>query len=183
MEHADGRRRLGVRANADTPEDAARARRFGAEGIGLCRTEHMFLGDRKTLVEDLIVAETTEEQEHGPVRAAAAAARRLPRHPRGDGRAAGDDPADRPAAARVPAGLHRAVGAGGGGGRARQPRQQDQKLLAAVKRLHEENPMLGLRGVRLGIVIPGLFAMQARAILEAAAALIRRGPGPPARRS
>ncbi len=52
-----------MRANADTPEDAARARRFGAEGIGLCRTEHMFLGERKSLVEDLIVAETTDEQE------------------------------------------------------------------------------------------------------------------------
>ncbi|MFP5370710.1 MAG: PEP-utilizing enzyme, partial [Actinomycetes bacterium] len=63
MEHADAARRLRVRANADTPEDAARARRFGAEGIGLCRTEHMFLGERKALVERLIIAETAEEQE------------------------------------------------------------------------------------------------------------------------
>src|SRR4051812_21991559 len=63
MEHADGARRLRVRANADTPDDARRARRFGAEGIGLCRTEHMFLGERKALVERLILAEGTEEQE------------------------------------------------------------------------------------------------------------------------
>ena len=63
MEHADATRRLAVRANADTPEDAARARRFGAQGIGLCRTEHMFLGERRQLVERLILAETDEEQE------------------------------------------------------------------------------------------------------------------------
>ena len=60
MEHADGARRLQVRANADTAEDAARARRFGAQGIGLCRTEHMFLGDRRQLVEHLILAEDDE---------------------------------------------------------------------------------------------------------------------------
>ena len=63
MTHADSTRRLRVRANADTPEDAARARRFGAEGIGLCRTEHMFLGPRRALVENLIVAEDEEAQE------------------------------------------------------------------------------------------------------------------------
>ena len=63
MAHADGIRRMGVRANADTPEDVARARRFGAEGVGLCRTEHMFLGERRELVEHLIVAETHEEQD------------------------------------------------------------------------------------------------------------------------
>ena len=55
--HADGVRRMGVRANADTPEDATRARRFGAGGIGLCRTEHMFLGDRRVLVENLVLAD------------------------------------------------------------------------------------------------------------------------------
>ena len=63
MEHADATRRLGVRANADTPEDAARARRFGAQGIGLCRTEHMFLGDRRELVENLILADDDAGQE------------------------------------------------------------------------------------------------------------------------
>ena len=63
MEHADAARRMKVRTNADTAEDAARARRFGAQGIGLCRTEHMFLGDRRQLVENLIVAEDEEGQE------------------------------------------------------------------------------------------------------------------------
>ena len=58
MRHADGSRRMGVRANADTPEDAERARSFGAEGIGLCRTEHMFLGPRRTIVERLILGRT-----------------------------------------------------------------------------------------------------------------------------
>src|SRR4051812_22678657 len=62
IRHADGKRRLGVRANADTPEDAERARRFGAQGIGLCRTEHMFLGDRRKHVERLILAEGEDEQ-------------------------------------------------------------------------------------------------------------------------
>ena len=60
LDHADGVRRMGVHANADTPEDAARARRFGAQGIGLCRTEHMFLGDRRVLVENLVLA--TDQQ-------------------------------------------------------------------------------------------------------------------------
>ena len=77
MEHADGARRLRVRANADTPEDAARARRFGAQGIGLCRTEHMFLGERRQLVENLIVAEDEAGAGGGARRAAAAAARGL----------------------------------------------------------------------------------------------------------
>ena len=112
MRHADGRRRMAVRANADNPEDAARARRFGAQGIGLCRTEHMFLGERRALVEALILADTDDERDKRTGRAAAAAAGRLRRDPRGDGRAAGDDPAARPAAARVPARHHRAVGAG-----------------------------------------------------------------------
>ena len=119
MEHADSARRLGVRANADTPDDAARARRFGAQGIGLCRTEHMFLGERRELVEHLILADDDDEREAALVGAAAAAARRLRGDPRGDGRAAGDDPADRPAAARVPARPHRAVDEGRGRRRAR----------------------------------------------------------------
>ena len=76
--HADEARRLGVRANADTAEDAARARRFGAQGIGLCRTEHMFLGERRQLVEDLVLAEARRAA-GGARRAAAAAARGLRR--------------------------------------------------------------------------------------------------------
>ena len=80
IRHADGKRRLGVRTNADTDEDAARARRFGAEGIGLCRTEHMFLGERRKHVERLILAEGEDEQQAALEASAAAAARGLRRH-------------------------------------------------------------------------------------------------------
>ena len=178
MDHADGRRRLGVRANADTPEDAARARRFGAEGIGLCRTEHMFLGDRKSLVEDLIVAESTEEQEaalsallpmqrddfHGILEAM-------------DGLPVTIRLIDPPLHEFLPDYTDLSVQVALEDERGNRD-SKHHKLLGAVKRLHEANPMLGLRGVRLGIVIPGLFAMQARAILEAASALIREGRDP-----
>ena len=108
LSHADGVRRLAVRANADTQEDAARARSLGAQGIGLCRTEHMFLGDRRSLIERVILADTGDERD-------AALAALLPlqrndftRATAGHGRTAGDHPAARPAAARVPAGPHRA---------------------------------------------------------------------------
>ena len=101
---ADDVRRLRVRANADTPEDAAKAREFGAEGIGLCRTEHMFFGEeRLPVVQRMILAEDRAGAPRGARPAAADAAVRLRGHLRGDGRAAGDDPAARPAAARVPA--------------------------------------------------------------------------------
>ena len=119
LAHADATRRLRVRANADTADDAARARRLGAQGIGLCRTEHMFLGDRRVLIERLVLADAAE--------ARAAALEALEPLQRddfvalfdGDGRAAGDGAAARPAAARVPARPHRAGGQGGGGPRAR----------------------------------------------------------------
>jgi pyruvate,orthophosphate dikinase len=169
MTQADGVRRLRVRANADTPEDAARARRFGAEGIGLCRTEHMFLGERRQLVENLIVAEDEAGQE-------AALSELLPLQ-RDDFRGILEAMDGLPVTIRlIDPPLHEFL-----------PDytelsvkvaleedhehldEHDQKLLEAVKRLHEQNPMLGLRGVRLGIVIPGLFKMQVRAILEAAA--------------
>ena len=181
MDHADDVRRLEVRANADTPEDAARARRFGACGIGLCRTEHMFLGPRRELVERLILAADEAATGGGTGRAAAAAAPGLHRDPARDGRPAGHHPAHRPAAARVPARPHRARGAGGPRGRPRRPGPRaTTALLDAVARLHEQNPMLGLRGVRLGIVVPGLVTMQARAVLEAAADRHRGGRRPAA---
>ncbi len=175
MKHADGRRRLGVRANADTPDDAGRARRFGASGIGLCRTEHMFLGDRRVLIEDLILADSPEERQAAldalePLQKADfaglfTAMNGLPV----------TDPPDRPAAARVPARHHRPVGQG----RHRQGHaRRTAACCEAVQRLHEQNPMLGLRGVRLGLVVPGLFAMQVRAIAEAAKAHRRGNPSP-----
>jgi pyruvate,orthophosphate dikinase len=178
MKHADGVRRLRVRANADTPEDAARARRFGSEGIGLCRTEHMFLGDRRQLVEDLIVAEDEAGQD-----AALAALLPLQRDDfRGileamDGLPVTIRLIDPPLHEFLPDFTELSVKV------ALEEESEhlddhDEKLLEAVKRLHEQNPMLGLRGVRLGIVIPGLFKMQVRAILEAAAERVDAGGDP-----
>ena len=175
MSHADARRRLLVRANADTGEDAARARRFGAQGIGLCRTEHMFLGDRRATVERLVLASTDEERE-------AALAELLPLQ-RDDfieiftemaGEAVTIRLLDPPLHEFLPnfTDLSVKVALEHDHG---EHIDKDEKLLAAVRRLHEENPMLGLRGVRLGIAIKGLFGMQVRAIAQAAAEVRRRG--------
>jgi pyruvate,orthophosphate dikinase len=178
IEHADAARRMQVRANADTPGDAARARRFGAQGIGLCRTEHMFLGERRELVEHLILADTDKDREK-------ALSALLPLQ-RADFEEILEAMDGLPVTIRlIDPPLHEflpgftelsmkvAVADASG-----KPRKRDVRLLTAVKRMHEENPMLGLRGVRLGVVIPGLFAMQARAILEAAAARIKAGGDP-----
>lgn len=175
MEHADGKRRLRVRTNADTGEDALRARRFGAQGIGLCRTEHMFLGERRQLVENLIVAEDEAEQD-------AALAELLVLQRKDfvkifeamDGLPVTIRLIDPPLHEFLPDITELSVAMAVADVRGQRKKRQ-RKLLAAVQRLHESNPMLGLRGVRLGIVIPGLFTMQARAILEAAAQHIREG--------
>ncbi|HEY0560059.1 MAG TPA: pyruvate, phosphate dikinase [Frankiaceae bacterium] len=174
--HADALRRLGVRANADTPEDAARARRFGAEGIGLCRTEHMFLGDRRQLVEDLILAGTPEEQ-----KAALDALLPLQRDDFAgileamDGLPVTVRLIDPPLHEFLPDLTELSVRVAVTEARGEQVDPHDRLLVDAVRRLHEQNPMLGLRGVRLGLVIPGLVAMQVRALAEAAAA--RRDAG------
>ena len=177
---ADARRRLRVRANADTPDQSANARARGAEGIGLCRTEHMFLGsERVAAVQQMIFAETHGGGAGGLRRAAAAAARRLRRDLPGDGRAAGHGAPARPAAARVPAGPDRRCRSRSRSGRsAARTWRRRKPILAKVRQLHETNPMLGLRGVRLGIVKPGLYAMQVRAIVEAACE-VRAGGGDP----
>lgn len=178
LDHADAARRLGVRTNADTGEDAARARRFGAQGIGLCRTEHMFLGDRRELVERLILADTAEEQE-------AALAALLPLQ-RGDFVEIFEAMDGLPVTVRlIDPPLHEflppleelAVRVALAEERGQDP-GRDKTLLAAVRRMHEQNPMLGLRGVRLGLVIPGLFDMQVRAIAEAAVERIQAGGDP-----
>ena len=100
---ADELRTLKVRTNADLPEDAARRREFGAEGIGLCRTEHMFLGDRLPIVQRMILADTADEETPRSRSCATQQAADFVGHPRGDGRPAGHGAAARPAAARVPA--------------------------------------------------------------------------------
>jgi pyruvate, orthophosphate dikinase len=178
MEHADRQSRLGVRANADTPDAAARSRRFGAQGIGLCRTEHMFLGERKELVENLILAESADEQEKE-------LAELLPMQRADfvgvleamDGLPVTIRLIDPPLHEFLPDYTDLSIEVALGEERGEVDPKQEL-LLEAVKRLHEENPMLGLRGVRLGIVIPGLFTMQARAILEAAALRIKAGGDP-----
>ncbi|MCG5212003.1 pyruvate, phosphate dikinase [Streptosporangium sp. KLBMP 9127] len=167
MAHADSVRRLEVRANADTGEDAARARRFGGQGIGLCRTEHMFLGERRRLVEDLILAGGDEERE-----AALGALEPLQRADFAeifeamDGLPVTIRLIDPPLHEFLPDIVELSVRVALAG---EEVSGRDRRLLEAVKRLHEQNPMLGLRGVRLGLVVPGLFAMQVRAIAAAAA--------------
>ncbi len=169
MAHADGARRLRVRANADTPDDSGRARRFGAQGIGLCRTEHMFLGDRRELVERLIVAEDEAAQTE-----ALDALLPLQREDfteileAMDGLPVTIRMIDPPLHEFLPDLTELSVKVALAEERG-EVDEHDRTLLAHVRRLHEQNPMLGMRGVRLGIAIPGLFRMQARAILEAAA--------------
>jgi pyruvate, orthophosphate dikinase len=169
MTFADDTRRLQVRANADNAEDAARARRFGAQGIGLCRTEHMFLGERRGLVESLILAETAAEREE-------CLDGLLPLQRRDfaeifeamDGLPVTVRLIDPPLHEFLPDLTELAVKVALAESRG-EADGKDAQLLAAVRRLHEQNPMLGLRGVRLGLAIPGLFMMQVRAIAEAAA--------------
>ncbi|MET7284675.1 pyruvate, phosphate dikinase [Streptomyces sp. NPDC005573] len=169
MAFADRKRRLRVRANADNAEDALRARRFGAQGIGLCRTEHMFLGDRRELVERLILADTQEEREESLKQL-------LPLQKKDfvelfeamDGLPVTIRLLDPPLHEFLPDITELSVRVALAESR-QEPHENELRLLQAVHRLHEQNPMLGLRGVRLGLVIPGLFTMQVRAIAEAAA--------------
>ncbi|MFE1443563.1 pyruvate, phosphate dikinase [Streptomyces sp. NPDC058739] len=179
LEHADSVRRLEVRANADTPEDAARARRFGAQGIGLCRTEHMFLGDRRKLVEQMILAQDDAGRER-----ALAALLPLQRQDFTDILEAMDGlPVtirllDPPLHEFLPDRTELAVRVASAEARGEEPDPHERELLDAVSRMHEENPMLGLRGVRLGLVVPGLVAMQVRAVAEAVVARTRAGGAP-----
>ncbi|MFC8670073.1 pyruvate, phosphate dikinase [Streptomyces sp. NPDC057199] len=169
MAFADRKRRLRVRANADNAEDALRARRFGAQGIGLCRTEHMFLGDRRELVERLILADTEAEREES-LKAL------LPLQKQDfvelfsamDGLPVTIRLLDPPLHEFLPDITELSVRVALAESR-KDANENDLRLLQAVHRLHEQNPMLGLRGVRLGLVIPGLFTMQVRAIAEAVA--------------
>ena len=177
--HADAKRRLGVRANADTEDDAARARRFGALGIGLCRTEHMFLGERRKHIERLILAEGEEEQH-------AALDELLPLQREDfvgiftamDGLPVTVRLIDPPLHEFLPDLTDLSVKIAVQEAKGEPVADSDHRLLEAVRRLHEQNPMLGLRGVRLGLVIPGLFALQVRAIAEAAAQVKNAGKDP-----
>ncbi len=169
MAYADRVRRLRVRANADNAEDALRARRFGAQGIGLCRTEHMFLGERRELVEHLILADTEAEREKAlgallPLQKADF----IELFEAMDGLPVTVRLLDPPLHEFLPDITELSVRVALAEAR-EDENENDLRLLQAVHKLHEQNPMLGLRGVRLGLVVPGLFAMQVRAIAEAAA--------------
>ena len=179
LSHADKVRRLRVRANADTPLDSTRAIAFGAEGIGLCRTEHMFLGDRRPLVERAILSAPESDERQ-------AAFNELEKKQKQDflemlevmdGKAMTVRLIDPPLHEFMPAliELETKVAVGKATGTLDPA---DEAMLVEVRRMHEENPMLGLRGVRLGIYLPGLFALQMRALCEAAAELVARGLNP-----
>src|SRR5262249_18552350 len=165
--------------DADGGHGGAGARGCGARGVGLVRTEHMFLGERRQLVERLILADdeagrqaaldALEPLQRGDFVEILKAMDGLPVIIRLiDPPLHGFLPDLPDISVKVPLAEK---GAGGA-------REKDRKLLAGVRRLHEQNPMLGLRGVRLGLVIPGLFAMQVRAIAHAAAELKKAGGDP-----
>ncbi|HEY8718348.1 pyruvate, phosphate dikinase [Pengzhenrongella sp.] len=178
LNHADNVRRLAVRANADNADDAARARHMGAQGIGLCRTEHMFLGDRRVLIERVILANNPTERD-------AALEALLPMQRADftdllesmDGLPVTIRLLDPPLHEFLPDRADLMVRVARAEERG-EPAEEDVRMLAAVNRLHESNPMLGLRGVRLGLTVPGLFVLQVRAIAEAVAARIKAGGNP-----
>ncbi|MCC7003036.1 MAG: pyruvate, phosphate dikinase [Gemmatimonadaceae bacterium] len=168
---ADARRRLKVRANADTPHDARVARGFGAEGIGLCRTEHMFFdGDRIHSMREMIVA----HDEGGRRRALA---KLLPMQ-RADFEGIFEAMDGYPVTIRLlDPPLHEFLPHGGEEAKllARRVGVTRREMMRIVESLRESNPMLGHRGCRLGVTYPEITEMQARAIFEAASAMAKRG--------
>ena len=189
MTHADEVRRLKVRANADTPQQAANALERGAEGIGLCRTEHMFLGEeRVAAVRTMIFASTVEEEQAAyDVLAPLQREDFIGIFKEMDGKPVTVRLLDPPLHEFLPdqVDLAVAVALAEQAGQdevevsgERIPLADASDMLAKVNDLHEVNPMLGLRGLRLGIVKPGLYAMQVRAIVEAACKVKRDGGNP-----
>ncbi|MBW6467804.1 MAG: pyruvate, phosphate dikinase [Coriobacteriia bacterium] len=178
---ADEFRTMGVRANADTPDDAALGRQFGAAGIGLCRTEHMFLGDRKAIVQDMILASDDAARD-------AALAQLLEVQTEDylgifeamDGLPVTvrllDPPLheflDDPRELAIEIAREECAGAGD------VELGPKRKLLEQIDHMTEANPMLGLRGCRLGIMHPEIYAMQVRAITRAACQLKQGGKDP-----
>ncbi|MBE6481283.1 MAG: pyruvate, phosphate dikinase [Actinomyces ruminicola] len=178
MSRADEVRRLQVRANADTPDDARHAIHRGAQGVGLCRTEHMFLGERKQYVQNLILAADDAESE-------AALAALLPLQ-KGDfvqmlqtmdGKPMTVRLIDPPLHEFLPDLTELSVKVAVAGERGTLD-PADEQLLSVVRRNHEANPMLGLRGVRLLLTLPGLIELQVRAIAEAAVERLKVGGDP-----
>ena len=189
MAYADQVRRLRVRANADTPQQAANAVERGAEGIGLCRTEHMFLGEERVAAVRKMIFASTAEEEHAAYDALAPLQREdfVGIFKAMDGKPVTVRLLDPPLHEFLPdqVDLSVAVALAEQSGQdqvevsgERMPLAEATELLAKVNDLHEVNPMLGLRGLRLGIVKPGLYAMQVRAIVEAACNVKRDGGNP-----
>jgi pyruvate,orthophosphate dikinase len=160
LEWADELRRLRVRANADTPEDAAKAREFGAEGIGLCRTEHMFMGeDRLPVVREMILARDEDERR-------TVLDRLLPMQ-QGDFEGIFEAMAGLPVTIRLlDPPLHEFL----------PPLEEatSDAMRDRIRQLHEANPMLGTRGCRLGLQFPEIYEMQVRAIVRAARSVHER---------
>ena len=160
LDWADGLRRLNVRANADTPDDAARAREFGAEGIGLCRTEHMFMAeDRLPVVREMILADTEDGRRD-------ALERLLPMQ-QSDFEGIFEAMAGLPVTIRLlDPPLHEFL----------PPLEQatDERMRGRIRALREANPMLGTRGCRLGLQFPEIYEMQVRAIIRAALSVEQR---------
>ena len=170
MEWADEARRMGVRTNAETPEDCKTARSFGAEGIGLCRTEHMFFdANRIMAVREMILAETESGRRK-------ALAKLLPEQ-RQDFEDIFEVMAGLPCTIRLlDPPLHEFLPSGEGdfADLAEATGMETERLKQRVSELHEFNPMLGHRGCRLGITYPEIYEMQARAIFEAVCAVQER---------
>ena len=170
MEWADDVRTLDVRTNADTPDDVKTARSFGAEGIGLCRTEHMFFGTGIDAVREMILADDTLERKQ--------ALAKLLAHQRTDFIGIFEAMAGYPVTIRtLDPPLHEFLPKNETeiNELAKRINVDAQKLRERVEELHEFNPMLGHRGCRLGIVYPEITEMQARAIFEAAVDVTKRG--------
>lgn len=179
LTRADEKAKLEVRANADNPEDSVRARAFGAKGIGLCRTEHMFLGDRRELIEKVILADTDAEREE-------AYAALVPLQ-KGDFLGMFDAMDGLPVTVRLldpplheflPDLTELSVKLAVKEAKGEEVTEAEKKLLAAAKANHEANPMLGLRGIRLGLKMVGLIKLQVRAIAEAYVELKKQGKDP-----
>ena len=160
LEWGDEHRRLKVRANADTPDDAAKAREFGAQGIGLCRTEHMFMAeDRLPVVREMILA--------GDERGRRAALDNLLPMQQGDFEGIFEAMAGLPVTIRLlDPPLHEFLPP--------LERATDEQMRRRIKQLQESNPMLGTRGCRLGLQFPEIYEMQVRAIIRAARAVAER---------
>ena len=176
LTRADLVRVLEVRANADTPQDCEIARNFGAQGVGLVRTEHMFLGERRALVETLILAETNEvrtqvlsEMERLQYQDFIGIYKAM------EGLPVTIRLLDPPLHEFLTDKTELSLSIAKKEAQNIEVSAHEYSLLAAVNRLHEENPMMGLRGVRLGVLIPQLFLMQVRAVARAAADLHREG--------